>query len=267
MSRPNPITLSVRNFSTVVQDLAAPFRVLMDQANNDLHLHWHDAAFVETIAEVRQEDRWPVPQDGMWRATIYDYPYQVMNDDDLSYIPVSALAAIGYHFPDNGFPHLVVFAANGQEAGVPWTMTLSHELLESLVDPSTTDTWPCPGEPREAGWPPVIDEYEKEICDPVQAQAYPLGDRESGKTFWVSNFVTPEWFGPVSAPLERVITPRWFDGATKTLDRKDQIRYDFAGQLVSARQLALGGMRTLKLDGRDKTELLTRLGSMVISGE
>ena len=236
------ITLNVRNLSAVIDDPAPAFRVLLEQVNNDLHLHWRDVPFVERIVEYR-DARWPQPKDGMWRATIYDYPSQALGSDDLAYIPVSALSGIGYHFVDGadghglGVPHLVVFAANGQQVGVPWTMTLSHELLEALADPTGTE---------------LCNEYEMEICDPVQAQAYPLEDKETLKTFWVSNFVTPAWFEDPIPPLDA---------------REKQIRYDFAGQLVSARQRSLGGQRTLKIEGRDLSEVLTRFGSMVSAGE
>jgi hypothetical protein len=251
MALPPPITLQVRNFSTVVTDLGSGFRVLWEQANNDLHLYWggDGVPFVHEIVEITG-DRWPAPSNNTWRATIYDYPSQALDDDDLAYMPVSAVSAIGYHFPDNGYPHLVVFAANGISLGIPWTMTLSHELLEALVDPSGTETRPRQG----VGY--TDEYYELEICDPVQAQAYPISDRKTGDTHWVSNFVTPMWFDfdPKDYPPLRGL--------------REHIRYDFAGQLIAPRQLALGGQRTLKLaDSSDRGEVLTRLGSLATTGE
>jgi hypothetical protein len=244
------IDVSFRNLSTVVQrkDLKLAFRAFIKQANNDLHLYWNNekgepgARFiplVNQISEVWAGDPWP--DDTCWRATILDYPAQAMAVDDLRQMPIDALDSVGYHYyqHDETVPCIVVFAALAQDAGLPWTLTFSHELLEALADPLTRLTLPRKN----------ID-YELEICDPVQYQGYPI------EGIWVSNFVTPAWFGvppaPGNAGDEGESSPTG-DGA-----------YDFARQLTSAGERALGGMRTSRpRGGGDRTEELTRMGTVV----
>jgi hypothetical protein len=236
---PSVITVRVRNHSTVVQraDMARAFPVFLRQANNDLHKYWnhhwkspHDphVPFVDRIAELRAGHPWPTEPE-TWRATIYDFPFQAMSDDDVKDMPVEALRTVGYHFVHDDRPHLIVYAGLAQQAGLPWTLTFSHELLECLVDPRADGA-------LEIG----NDTYELEICDPVQFQAYPIDG------VWVSNFVTPAWFQLPPAQL-----------ASSPDDP-----YDFARQLVSPRQRSLGGARTLRVRGREKTETLTGMGSV-----
>ena len=245
MSDASPvITLAVRNHSSVVRrhDLEHAFAVFLKQANLDLHLYWNhwDAywdpwessydphvPFVQRMTQVRAGQAWP---SGAWRATIYDDPSQAASDHDLGDAPVEAFRSFGYHFVADDVPHIIVLAALAQQAGSPWTLTFSHELLEALVNP-TMDAVVKVGD----------DIYELEICDPVQFQAYPINGT------WVSNFVTPAWFDP---PPEKLPNPPTYP-------------YDFAKQLASPRQRSLGGERTLKVGGRDKTEVLTALGPVV----
>ena len=74
-------------------------------------------------------------------------------------MPIEGLRSAGYHWFDGVIPHMAVFAALLEQAGLPWTLTFSHELLEALADPSATSIMGAAG-------------YEVEICDPVQFVAY-----------------------------------------------------------------------------------------------
>jgi hypothetical protein len=220
----------------------------MEQANNDLHMYWDHrqvdkdwlnavapefrVPFVERIKEIGNHEPWSDDQ-ATWRVTIYDYPYQALDDHSFGSMPLNALRSVGYHFVDDRTPHIVMFAGLGQQSGIPWTLTFSHELLETLVDSQAeTVVDPEPGKAR----------YELEICDPVQFQSYPIHG------VWVSNFVTPHWFDmpPQGAPSEA-----------------DGVRYDFGGQLIGPRQRSLGGTRSLRLGGRDRSETLTGFGQVV----
>jgi hypothetical protein len=249
MDTPSPqvIELSVRNLSTVVQrsELKAAFAAFMQQANNDLHKHWENhppdrthqyVPFVSRIRELPTGEVWPRSKKGSpasWRATIFDYPYQAMSDDDTKLIPVEALGGVGYHYLDGDVPHMVVFAASALQSGIPWTLTFSHELLESLTDPWTDGV--------------LDDDYELEICDPVQYDAYPIDG------VWVSNFVTPGWFQ---------VTARRRSAAAAAA-----FRYDFANRLSSPRERTLGGTRTRRgPDGRDMSETLTPGGELESQG-
>jgi hypothetical protein len=65
---------------------------------------------------------------------------------------------------------------------------LSHEVLETLADPSV-NLW-VDGPKRIEGV-----SYALEVCDPVQGDTYPI--IVDGRTVTVSNFVTPNWFDPI----------------------------------------------------------------------
>lgn len=88
--------------------------------------------------------------------------------------------ALGYHdLTPGGLPIGKVFANSDIEAGSLVSVTVSHELLEMLVDPfcnlcaQAEDTL-----------------YAYEVCDAVEADA--LGYDING--IRVSDFVTPQWF-------------------------------------------------------------------------
>jgi hypothetical protein len=241
--RPEVVSLLVRNLSTLVSTAAlkVAFPAFLRQANNDLHLWWTLAEgayvpYISDIGEISRTKRWPVSvKNDVWRATIYDWPSQASADPRAQGMPVNALSAVGYHYVDSGVPHLVVFAGTMLAAGVSWTVPLSHELCEALVDPEGTATIPVKGEI-----------YELEVCDPVQYLVYPID--EIGGTTWVSDFITPKWFQePVEWEcMKEIVYP-----------------YDFANQLVAPRQRWVGGERTIRKNGQDRTETLTTLGSTV----
>ena len=78
----------------------------------------------------------------------------------------------GCHWFRNGVVYLSV-------ARVGWSRTLSHELIEGLVDPN--------GDLYSNG-------ILLEPCDPVNSQLYLIHG------VWVSDFVLPAWFGNGSGP-------------------------------------------------------------------
>lgn len=97
-------------------------------------------------------------------------------------------SCLGYHDETpQGLPYGKVFAetilANGgtiKDSANSISVTLSHELLEIVGDPSCN--W----------WADNIDgySYAMELADAVQGDAYLIGD------VYVSNFVTPAFFDP-----------------------------------------------------------------------
>lgn len=93
--------------------------------------------------------------------------------------------AVGYHDINNkDVPYGVVSKEISDEIGEPWTVTLSHEVLELLLDPwaNLTVMGPNPKWPKHA----VFHNYE--VADAVQAQDYKIGD------IYVSNFLLPLYF-------------------------------------------------------------------------
>ena len=137
-------------------------------------------------------------------------------DEDAGYL--------GYHFRD-GLPVTYVFAKDDIEEKGEFSSTLSHELLEMLVDPGVNlyafgfyrDR---SGKRRKAFVP-----YE--LCDPVEADTYKIDGVP------VSNFVLPEWFEPEHE-----------DGF---------MQMDFRGLLNSPFSLAPGGYMDAYWNGKTKT--------------
>jgi hypothetical protein len=92
--------------------------------------------------------------------------------------------ALGYHdLTDEAMPLGKVFVKTAQDAGVKWTVTASHELLELLADPAINLTV-CATENNNL----VL--YAYEICDPCQADEF--GYAIDGVA--VSDFLFPSWF-------------------------------------------------------------------------
>ncbi len=88
--------------------------------------------------------------------------------------------AAGYHDRNGGeIPFGFVFLESNQ-----WTVTLSHEVLELIIDPLANCFVPGP-DPR-GGNNTVLHSYE--VCDAVERTTYLIDGVR------VSNFVTPQYF-------------------------------------------------------------------------
>jgi hypothetical protein len=100
-----------------------------------------------------------------------------------------------------------------------WTVTLSHEILEMLADPSGNRLIAAthPSAPKRRV------QYLLEVCDPCLSRWYPVNGVP------VSDFYTPQYFDPVHIP---------------------GVRYSFSGSLVRPRQILEGGYVTY-LDPHD----------------
>jgi len=94
----------------------------------------------------------------------------------------------------------VVFVKESIDTGVSWTVTLSHEILEAIIDPDCD---------KSVKFGARI--YALEVCAPVQ------GD-DSGyeiNGIKVSDFITPEWFtGGKSPNVHRDFTGCLFEPRT-----------------------------------------------------
>ncbi|HUI47802.1 MAG TPA: hypothetical protein VL119_03825 [Acidimicrobiia bacterium] len=106
-------------------------------------------------------------------------------------IPDQPKGVLGYHTEDQGGKIWGIVAAspsldNGAKALTgDWSVAsiLSHEVLEMFVDPNC-NLWASDSRGKV---------YSFEVCDPVEAPTYNVGDIS------VSNFVTPAWFDPLAA--------------------------------------------------------------------
>ena len=93
----------------------------------------------------------------------------------------------GLHTTWDGQPSLEVYAEEDAEHDRLWTVTASHEILETLADPWASCCW-WVDDGKEAMF------VSLEVCDPVGAEAYTY--EIDGVS--VCNFVLPKWFIPGS---------------------------------------------------------------------
>jgi hypothetical protein len=109
------------------------------------------------------------------------------------------------------------FALVSAEAA--WTVVLSHEILEMLVDPSGNQMIAA----RHPTDPNRRVKYLVEVCDPCQGI----------------------WYAVNGVPLSDFYTPRYFDPVDI-----EGVRYSFTGAVTAPRQVLDGGYVTF-LDPRD----------------
>lgn len=178
-------SISIINFSTNVteQEAQDAIRAINRQVNEDylpvwghgrilrLHAPTFDPADPDTLAEdpVRGE------------SVIY-----LVNEASLP-------GALGFHALNSlEIPFGFVFT----EFGPDWTVTLSHEVLELITDPTANILVPGP-DPRDPDNPNKVVLHAYESCDAVERTAYEIDEIR------VSNFVTPNFFFPGDAPGTR----------------------------------------------------------------
>ncbi len=131
----------------------------------------HASQFAPDHPDILSED--PVPAE----AVIY-----LVDEPHLA-------GALGYHAMNNAeVPVGFVFTSLGD-----WTVTLSHEVLELIVDPTVNILvpGPHPNDPNAT----VLHAYE--VCDAVERTVYDIDH------ITVSNFVTPQYFRDGDAPGTR----------------------------------------------------------------
>ncbi len=164
---PLPV-IAITNASTCLSDaqVEAVLPALKKQVSDDFKAYWEqDCSLVFLPKDL------PLIQ-GWWQIVVTDNPDQA--------------GALGYHeMTSGGTPLGKVFAKLDFSSGSSWTATLSHELLEMLVDPWIN--WCAVGSDSKI--------YALEVCDAVEADD--LGYRIDGVL--VSDFVTSAWFEPTYA--------------------------------------------------------------------
>jgi hypothetical protein len=95
------------------------------------------------------------------------------------------LYAKGFHDKNlQGVPYGFVFLDVCKLYGEHWSVTLSHEVLELLADPTAALSVADPRPGAEPGW-----QYALEVCDPTQGDHYLIGD------VLVCNFVNRSFYG------------------------------------------------------------------------
>lgn len=188
--------VSILNQSTVLTDdqVKAAIPALQTQVSRDFAPLWGIDAALAFVAK---------------GATIPGNSWEliVLDDSDQA-------GALGYHALNDGIPRGFVFARTDLQAGLQWTVTISHELLEMLADPYIFSTVLVEGQHKFFGISGSL--LALEVADACEADSfgYKIGD------VLVSDFVTPAWFG-AQLPAGG--------------------KYDFAGHCSAPFQLLQGG--------------------------
>jgi hypothetical protein len=161
------IKVEITNQSTVLSDalVQAAIPALQTQTHRDFAPIWGidaDLSFLQNASN---------PTPGAWLLGIFD------NSDQAG--------ALGYHeLSPQGTPLAKVFAGSDKQAGLNWTVTSSHELLEMLADPDIDLTVFV--QPNTS----TGTIYAYEVCDACESDSF--GYSIDGTL--VSDFVFPSWF-------------------------------------------------------------------------
>lgn len=196
--------IAITNASTCLNDsqVEAVLPALQKQVSLDFKAYWNLDCTLSFLPNNQ-----PLTT-GWWQMVIVDNPDQA--------------GALGYHeMTSTGTPLGKVFAKLDLDNRCSWAVTLSHELLEMLVDP-----W--------INWCAVSRDgkiYALEVCDAVEADD--LGYEIDGVL--VSDFVTPSWFEPAEAD-----------------------RFDFKQHLSKELQLAEGGYISILDPKKGWTQITAR---------
>jgi hypothetical protein len=187
------VTLAVFNLSTALSDdqIKAALPALQTQITRDFApVYGIDAHLVFIPKDAR-------PPKGSWWITVFD------NSDQPG--------ALGYHdLTPEGRPLGKVFAGTDIAAGLSWTVTMSHEILEMLADPDINLTVFYQSGTATGRL------YAYEVCDAPEADrfGYMIDD------VLVSDFVHPAWFQDTAA---------------------DGTRFDHAGHIKAPLEILPGG--------------------------
>jgi hypothetical protein len=169
-----------------IKQLTRAAAAIQKQTMRDLAPVWETQATVAAFHDLEDvpTDYWPI----------------IIRDD------INVDGAAGVHEDGQGQPFALVQASD------TWSLTLSHETLEMLVDPF--------GNRLVAGQSPAKGqgrvEFLVEVCDPSESDAFAY--HVNGIT--VSDFYTPHFFDPVAS---------------------NTVRYSFTGAIQRPRQVLQGG--------------------------
>lgn len=135
-------------------------------------------------------------------ASVPQHLWKVVVEDN-----IGQPGALGYHTDQFNQPVAFVAAQGGDLDAV--CTTVSHEVLESLMDPF--------GNRLILALHPMANRRVRILCevgDPPEAQSY------EKKGLQVSDFITPEWYDD---------------------EKKDGVKYSFLGSITTPRSLIEGG--------------------------
>lgn len=148
-------------------------RAINRQITYDFQPYWSIGATLRLEGRSTPKPDGKDPRDMRGDAVLYLWNEENVDD------------ALGFHEANNqGIPFGFVFTALAKRLGENWTVTLSHEALETIADPEVNllVQGPHPTDPDRYVF------YWYEMCDAVQSESYTLDGTE------VSNFVLPLYF-------------------------------------------------------------------------
>ena len=148
--------------------------------------------------------------------------------------------ALGYHdLTADGFPLMKIFMQDVTNDGVSWTVTTSHEVHETLVDPNINNVVDASG-----------FEYAKETDDACEDDSFAV----MVNGVLISNSVTPSWFDPLGKapftiyPCNEITTPFGLASGgyigRRTLPNGQWTQV--LGRVISARQVKKLASRTMR---------------------
>jgi hypothetical protein len=113
----------------------------------------------------------------------------VMRGDAIVYLSSSKESSNPEGFHDRnyrGIPYGVVYTEISEKMGDPWSVTLSHEVLELIADPQANNyvQGPKPNDARKKVF------FWFEMCDAVSSQTYEING------IAMQNFLLPAYFEP-----------------------------------------------------------------------
>jgi hypothetical protein len=157
------------------EEILVAIRAINRQIKEDFEPYWSLGATIRLEGRSGEQPDKQNPVDMRGDAVIYLWDQ------------VDVKGALGYHDRNfKGIPYGFVFYDLSQEIGESWTVTLSHEALELILDPEVNLLVQGPHPDPSQGMRTVFHWYE--ACDAVQAQTYKIDEIE------VSNFVLPLYF-------------------------------------------------------------------------
>lgn len=168
-------TMSVINFSSKLSDaeVQTAIRAVNRQILEDFAPIWGAAYSLRLHAS----DVDPIDEGTLTEEFVRGESVMYLVDN--STVP----GALGYHdLNTKAIPVGFVFVLDADD----WTTTLSHEVLELIIDPTVNILVPGP-DPRN---PANVVLHTYEVCDAVERTSYFIDGIE------VSNFITQSWFTP-----------------------------------------------------------------------
>lgn len=175
--------ISIVNLSRPLSDAVVQkvVRAINVQLERDVEPYWHFGGTCRLEGPTAEQPDFETLSSLRGEAIIY--LLDTVSPDDV----------LGYHDANaRGIPFGCVFTQLSKELGEPWSVTLSHEVLE-LVGDANVNTFaaePHP-DPRQGGRT-VFHWWE--LCDAVQNQSHSIDGVR------VSDFVLPLYFTPDAEP-------------------------------------------------------------------